>query len=104
MIETIILEEPSARRRFRAAPCLEEREQYLFHLMRQGYGHDYLQSISGCMLQIVRFLGLTTVRNVGLDEIEEAGRAWAAYRGPDRRGKAGKVKLTETPVGLWFAQ
>jgi site-specific recombinase XerD len=91
MIETIILEEPSARCRFRTAPCLEEREQYLFHLMRQGYGHDYLRSISGSMLQVVRFLGLTTLRTVGLDEIERAGRAWAVYRGPDRRGKAGNT-------------
>ena len=89
MIETVILEEPSARARFRAAHCLEEREQYLYHLMRQGYGHDYLRSISGSMLQVVRFLGLTTLRSVGLDEIEKAGRAWAAYRGPDRRGRAG---------------
>ena len=36
MIETIILEEPAARERYRTAPCLEEREQYVFHLMRQG--------------------------------------------------------------------
>ena len=47
MIETIILEEPAARERYRTAPCLEEREQYLFHLMRQGYGPDYLRTVSG---------------------------------------------------------
>ena len=89
MIETIILEEPAARERYRTAPCLEEREQYLFHLMRQGYGPDYLRTVSGVMLRVVRFLGLTTLRTVGLDEIERAGRAWTAYRGPDRRGTAG---------------
>jgi hypothetical protein len=38
MIETIILEKPSARRRFQTAPFLEERERYLFHLMRRGFG------------------------------------------------------------------
>jgi hypothetical protein len=89
MIETIILEEPAARERYRTAPCLEEREQYLFHLMRQGYGRDYLRTVSGAMLRVVRFLGLTTLRTVGLDEIERAGRDWIGYRGPDRRGTAG---------------
>ena len=89
MLETIILEAPAARERYRTAPCLEEREQYLFHLMRQGYGPDYLRTVSGVMLRVVRFLGLTTLRTVGLDEIERAGRAWTTYRGPDRRGTAG---------------
>jgi hypothetical protein len=46
MIENIILEEPSARTRFQTAPCLEERERYLFHLMRRGFGPAYLQTVS----------------------------------------------------------
>ena len=62
VIETIILEEPAARNRFRTAPCLEEREQFLSHLLRRGLGHSRLRSISGYMLQIVRLMGLTTFR------------------------------------------
>jgi site-specific recombinase XerD len=38
------------------------------------------------MLRVVQFLGLTELRMVGLGEIERAASAWAAYRGPDRRG------------------
>lgn len=91
MIETIILEEPSARRRFRTAPCLEERERYLLHLMRRGYGPAYLRTVSSFMLRVVGFLSLKTLRTVGLDEIEKATRAWAAYRGPDRRGTVGDM-------------
>ena len=90
MIENIILEEPSARARFRAAPCLEEREQYLFHLQRRGFGPAYLRTVSFFLLRIIEFLRLTTLRMVGLEEIERAALAWAAYRGPDRRG----VKVT----------
>src|ERR1700730_11258092 len=90
MIENIILEEPAARVRFRAAPCLEEREQYLFHLQRRGFGHAYLRTVSFFLLRIIEFLRLTTLRMVGLEEIERAALAWAAYRGPDRRG----VKVT----------
>ena len=90
MIETIILEEPSARRRFLTAPCLVEREQYLVHLMRRGFGPAYLRTVSFFLLRIIEFLRLTTLRMVGLEEIERAALAWAAYRGPDRRG----VKVT----------
>src|SRR5215472_8606667 len=90
MIETIILEEPSARKRFRVAPCLEERERYLLHLMRRGYGPAYLRTVSSFLLRIIEFLRLTTLRTVEPEEIEQAALAWAAYRGPDRRG----VKVT----------
>ena len=86
MIETIILKEPSARSRFRSAPCLEEREQYLFHLMRRGFGPAYLRTVSFFLLRIIEFLRLTTLRMVEPEEIERAALAWAAYRGPDRRG------------------
>jgi len=37
MVENIILEALSARTRFQTAPCLEERERYLLHLMRRGF-------------------------------------------------------------------
>jgi hypothetical protein len=74
VIETIILEEPAARTRFRAAPCLEEREQFLSHLLRRGLSHSRLRSISGYLLHIVRLMGLTTFRTVGLDEIENIAK------------------------------
>lgn len=90
MIETIILEEPSARERFLAEPCLEERERYLFHLMRRGFGPAYLRTVSFFLLRVVEFLRLTTLRMVEPEEIAQAALAWAAYRGPDRRG----VKVT----------
>jgi hypothetical protein len=89
MIETIILEEASARTRFRTAPCVEERERYLLHLMRQGYGPAYLRTVSFFLLRVIDFLRLTTLRMVTLAEVERAALAWAAYRGPDRRGIAG---------------
>jgi integrase/recombinase XerD len=89
MIENIILEEPAARARFRAAPSLEEREQYLFHLQRLGFGPAYLRTVSFFLLRITEFLRLTTLRMVGLEEIERAARVWAAYRGPGRRGIVG---------------
>jgi hypothetical protein len=56
MMETIILEEPSARRRFLTAPCLVEREQFLTHLLRRGFGPAYLRTVSFFLLRIIEFL------------------------------------------------
>jgi site-specific recombinase XerD len=93
MIETVILERESARTRYRMAPCLEERERYLFHLMRRGFGPAYLRTVSFFLLRIIQFLGLTTLRMVGPEEIERAALAWGAYRGPDRRGIMGDTTV-----------
>lgn len=86
MIEIELFQEPSARSRFLNAPCLPEREEFLYHLMRRGYNAHYLRVVSAFMLRIMQFLPLTELRTVGVDKIEEAALAWAAYRGSDRRG------------------
>jgi integrase/recombinase XerD len=91
MIETIILEEPSARNRFLTEPCMREREDFLLHLLHRGMSHERLRHISGYLLRIVHLMHLTVFRTVGLEEIDKAGQAWAAYRGPDRRGKPGTL-------------
>lgn len=91
MIENAIFEQESARIHYRTAPCLEEREQYLFHLLRRGYGPAYLRTVSFFLLRIIRFLRLETLRTVRLEEIEKAAHAWTAYRGPDRRGVTGNT-------------
>src|SRR5258707_1836004 len=86
MIEPIILKDPSARRRFLTAPFLVERENFLTPLMRGGFGPAYLRTVSFFLVRIIEFLRLTTLRMVEPEEIERAALAWAAYRGPDRRG------------------
>jgi len=98
MIENIILEEPSAPLSLPTAPCLAEREQYLFHLMRQGYGHDYLRSISGSMLQVVRFLGLTTLSHVGSKRLRDRSRLGRLSRAGSERKDA---QLTRAACRLW---
>jgi integrase/recombinase XerD len=103
MIENIILEEPAARTRFRTAPCLEEREQFLSQLLRRGLGHSRLRSVSGYMLRIVRLMGLRTFRTVGLRDIQNVAKVWDAYRGPDRRRKPGRPACALTFVAKnWF--
>jgi integrase/recombinase XerD len=93
MIESIILEEPAARTRYRTAPFLAEREQFLAHLLGRGMSLPRLRSISGYMIQIIRLMGLTKFRTVELDEITKAGESWAACRRPDRRRGSGKSSV-----------
>ncbi len=91
MIESIFLEEPAARTRYRTAPLLEEREQFLSHLLRRGTSQHRVRSVAAYLIHIIRLMELTSLRNVELEEIKKAGECWANYRGPHRRRRAGKA-------------
>jgi integrase/recombinase XerD len=91
MIESIFLEEPDARRRYRAAPLLKEREQFLSHLLRRGTSQHRVRSVAAYLIHIIRLMDLTSLRDVELEEIKKAAECWANYRGPHRRRKAGKA-------------
>jgi integrase/recombinase XerD len=90
MIEGI-LEEPLALIRHKTAPLLKEREEFLSHLQRQGTSHPRVRSIAAYLIQIVRLMDFTSLRNVRLEEIKKAGESWAEYRGPHRGRKSGKA-------------
>src|SRR5438067_10240834 len=84
MIETI---SPcrSTQERHRAAPLLVEREQYLTHLLQRGFAKVAVRNTAAYLIHIVRIMNLTTLRNVTQDEIDAAGKLWAAYDGPLRK-------------------
>ena len=90
MVETVILEEPSARARFRTAPLLKEREQYLSYLLQSGISLARVRSVSGYLIHLIRLMGLTTLRTVTSAEIVKAGESWAACPSPDRGRRPGK--------------
>ena len=89
MIESLV-EQAGARHRHRMAPLLREREMYLMHLLRRGTSHFHARSVAAYLIHIVRLMGFTQLRPVGIDGIERAGRRWARYKGPHRRKSAGK--------------
>jgi integrase/recombinase XerD len=91
VIESIFLEDPGARRRYRTAPLLKEREQFLSHLLRRGTSRYRVRSVAAYLIHIIRLMELTSLRNVELGEIKKAGECWANYRGPHRRRRAGKA-------------
>ena len=84
MIETISTW-PTVRLRHEAAPLLKEREQYLTHLLRQGFSRKVIRSTAAYLIHIVRVMNMTALRSVRPEEINTAGQLWAAYDGPHRK-------------------
>lgn len=75
---------PRVIERHRQAPLRSEREQYLRHLIEQGYSQSKLLGVAAFMLHIIRVLGLNEMRVVNEDEIQRGANVWAEYRGPFR--------------------
>jgi integrase/recombinase XerD len=70
--------------RHRQAPLRTEREQYLRHLLEQGFCHSRLLGTAIYMLHIIRVLELHELRVVDEEEIEKGAKLWAEYKGPFR--------------------
>jgi integrase/recombinase XerD len=104
MIENIFLEQAGARSRYRAAPLLKEREQFLSYLLRRGTSRRRVRSVAGYLLQIIRFMELTTLETVETDEIKKAANRWAVDPGAERRrapGKSAAYSFSNTAEN-WF--
>jgi hypothetical protein len=76
---------PSVRLRHTSAPLLAEREQYLRQLSMRGLCRVTIRVTAAYMLHVIRIMKFIELRNVTSEEIEEAGKVWAAYVGPERR-------------------
>lgn len=75
----------NVQRKHRDAPLLEEREQYLGHLLRQGVDRMVVRSTAGYLVHITRILELKELRSIETGEIDKAGAFWANYTGPYRQ-------------------
>ena len=91
MIESVTVY-PSIHLRHRTAPLLKERDQYLTHLLRKGFTAYRVRGDAAFLIHIIRVMKLTTMRNVELEEIIRAGKRWANYKGPLRKG--GQLQTT----------
>jgi integrase/recombinase XerD len=76
---------PSVQLRHESAPLLNEREQYLTHLLQRGYSRVSVRGTAAYLVHVVRVMNMNSMRTVSLREIETAGRSWAAYKGPLRK-------------------
>ena len=74
------LEHPFFLDRYQQAPLLKERESFLRHLQKQGTSRKALRNLSGELLNVVRLLQLTEMRDVSLEEIGRAAGCWARHQ------------------------
>ena len=78
MLRTLLrMKEPFYIARQEQAPLLREREAFLEHLLRQGTSLPAARSVSWQLLNVIRLLRLTALRDVWIDEIERAAQRWA---------------------------
>jgi integrase/recombinase XerD len=91
-------ERPAALARHRSAPLAGERERFLAHLEATGTGRASIRTTACYLLQIIDVLGLRRLRDVTLEEIEQAADRWGKRR----------KKESQYPAGQWgvscFAQ
>jgi site-specific recombinase XerD len=59
-----------------AAPLLKERKAFLEHLLQQGTSLAAARGVSWQLLNVIRLLQLTELRDVWIDEIKEAAQRW----------------------------
>jgi site-specific recombinase XerD len=71
------MKEPFYITRQEQAPLLREREAFLEHLLEQGTSLASARSVAWQLVNVIRLLRLTELRDVWLDEIENAARRWA---------------------------
>ena len=78
--EKLRLEEPFYIARHEQAPLLQEREAFVEHLLRQGTSLAAIRGVAWQLLNVIRLLRLTRLRDVKVDEIEEAAQQWTRER------------------------
>ena len=94
---------PGVRLRHTSAPLLAEREQYLRQLSMRGLCRVTIRVTAAYLLHVIRVMKFVELRNVTIEEIEEAGKAWAAYVGPERRCQMeGKTEYFTRVARQWF--
>ena len=72
---------PHTAGRYRAAPLVERREQYLVHLKATGARRSTLRKCANDQLSLVRLLGLEDGDRVSRSQIEVAAAAWSRPSG-----------------------
>ena len=75
-----------------SAPLLSEREDYLAHLLHEGQSISQLRSTANYLLNVIRLIGLTQARMVGLDEIVSASHRWYRDEPGHRAGRPASIK------------
>ena len=88
MIENLFTK-PRTRRVHLNAPMLNEREQYLTHMLALGVSRARIKVVASMLLNVIRLMDLSAPRTVEIEEIKQAARRWAVDLEHHERRKAG---------------
>jgi hypothetical protein len=75
--ELLQLKEPFYIARHEGAPLPAEREVFLKNLLEQGTSLAAVRGVAWQLLNVIKLLKLTGLRDVWIGEIEEAAQRWA---------------------------
>ena len=82
---------PAALARHQSAPLATERERFLNHLEAGGTGRQTIRTAACYLLRFVRLLELRRLRDVTLQEVEEAANRWKKLRNQASGNTAGHL-------------
>ena len=81
---------PAALARHRSAPLVTERERFLAHLEATGTGRSAIRIAATYLLQVVNILRLRKLRDVTLEEVDQAADHWNTLRNRDKQYPVGQ--------------
>jgi integrase/recombinase XerD len=84
MLETLFIRRATIAKH-KEAPLLNEREDYLRHLEKEEKCRRSIQNTATVMLEVIRVMKLTTLRQVNMNEIALAAEYWAGEELVHRR-------------------
>jgi hypothetical protein len=82
---------PAALARHQSAPLARERERFLMHLEAGGTCRQRIRTAACYLLQVVHILGLRRLRDVTLEEVEQAANRWNKLRNEGSQYTSGKL-------------
>jgi integrase/recombinase XerD len=83
-------ESPIAIARHRSAPLAKERERFLSHLETTGTRRSAIRVAATYLLQVVKILALRRLRDVTLEEVDQAADHWNKLRNANKPYPAGQ--------------
>ena len=81
---------PAALVRHKSAPLLRERERFLAHLEATGTRRSAIRIAATYLLQVVNILGLRSLRDLTIEEVDRAADHWNTVRNQDKQYPAGQ--------------
>jgi integrase/recombinase XerD len=85
------IERPQALARHQSAPLVRERARFLAHTESRGTGKQTIRIAAAYLLRIIELLGLSKLRNVTIEEVDQAASRWNELRNQENHYTGGKA-------------